>query len=176
VGWKTPITLLVLLGVLLGAAFYGYRTVISPATGSDDNSGGPTTKCVKRHVFHRGQVIMSKDILVNVYNAGSVAGLAGGTLDALHHQGFHRGVADNAPLGVRATNVTILTKHSRLPQVRLVASQFKGHVTIKAGKPLAPGIDVVVGDNFVGIDHHALKHLRLRHLVSTCTHLARGVG
>lgn len=174
-GWKTPITLLVLLGVLLGAAYYGYRTVISPATGSD-NSSSPTTKCVKQRVFHRGQVIMSKDVFVNVYNAGSIAGLAGATLHALHHNGFLPGAADNAPPGVTATNVTVVTKHSRLPQVKLVASQFKGHVVVRAGRPLAAGIDVVVGDSFVGVDHLAPRHLRLQHLVRTCTHLAHGAG
>ena len=78
-GWKTPVTLLVLLGVLLGAAYYGYHTVISPATGDDTSTNPPGKKCTKQRVFHRGQTIVSKDVLVNVYNAGSIAGLAAST-------------------------------------------------------------------------------------------------
>jgi hypothetical protein len=176
VGWRTPITLLVLLGVLLGAAFYGYQTVISPATGSDDKSSSSGPKCVKRQVFHRGQAILARDVVVNVYNSGSIAGLAGDTVAALHRNGFEAGVAENAPPGVSATNVTIVTRNRRLPQVRLVASQFKGHVAIRLGKPLAVGVNVIVGDDFVGVDHQALSHLRLRHLVHTCTHITHRAG
>jgi hypothetical protein len=176
VGWKTPVTLLVLLGVLLGAAYYGYHTVISPATGNDTSTKTPVTKCTKQRIFHRGQTIVSKDVLVNVYNAGSIAGLAGSTLDALHHNGFLRGVADNAPPGIGATNVTIVTRHPRLPQVKLVANQFKGRVALRPGRPLAAGIDVVVGDRFVGVNRKALKRLRLHHVVRTCTHTAHAAG
>jgi LytR cell envelope-related transcriptional attenuator len=176
VGWKTPVTLLVLLGVLLGAAYYGYHTVISPATGDDTSTNPPGKKCTKQRVFHRGQTIRSKDVLVNVYNAGSIAGLAGNTLDALHHNGFLRGVAENAPAGIGATNVTIVTRHPRLPQVKLVANQFKGHVALRRGRPLAAGIDVVVGDRFVGVNRKALKRLRLHHVVRTCTHIAHTAG
>lgn len=174
-GWRTPITLLVLLGVLLGAGYYGYRTVISPSTGRDKSSG-PNTTCTKQRVFHRGQKIMSHDILVNVYNAGSIANLASDTLAGLHDNGFLRGVAANAPSGISATNVSILTRHARVPQVRLVARQFKGHVVFRKARPLAAGIDVVVGDEFKGMKDHAVRSLRLSHVVRTCTHVAHKAG
>ena len=32
--WRTPITMVVLLGVLLGAAYYGWNTIVTP---DDDN-------------------------------------------------------------------------------------------------------------------------------------------
>jgi LytR cell envelope-related transcriptional attenuator len=175
VGWRTPITLLVLLGVLLGAGYYGYRTVISPST-DKDKSAGPTATCTKQRVFHRGQKIVSRDIVVNVYNAGSIANLASDTLAGLHNNGFLRGVATNAPSGISATNVSILTRQARLPQVRLVARQFKGHVKFRKSRPLAAGIDVVVGDGFKGMKDHAAKSLRLSHVVRTCTHLAHQAG
>jgi hypothetical protein len=175
VGWRTPITLLVLLAVLLGAGYYGYRTVISP---SDDNSknSGPATTCTKHRVFHRGQKIASSDILVNVYNAGSIANLASDTLGSLHGNGFQRGVAANAPSGISATNVTILTRHSALPEVRLVARQFQGRVAFRKGRPLAAGIDVIVGDEFKGMKAHAVKFLRLGRVVRTCTRNAGQAG
>jgi hypothetical protein len=176
VGWRTPITLLVLLGVLLGAGYYGYRTVISPNTDDNNKSSGPTATCTKHRVFHRGQKILSKDILVNVYNAGSIANLATDTLAGLHDNGFLRGVAANAPSGISATNVSILTRQARLPQARLVAQQFKGHVVIRQAHPLAAGIDVVVGDDFQGMMDHAARSLRLSHVVRTCTDLAHHAG
>ncbi len=169
--WKTPITLLVLLGVLLGAGYYGWRTIISPATGDAGSTNQPHhhgTHCAKRQAFHKGQKFKSKDIIVNVYNAGAIPNLAGDTLAKLGAKGFKQGVADNAPSGVGAANVTILTSDRRLPQVQLVASQFKGRVTYTSGPALAAGIDVIVGDSFVGADPSARKYLTLHHAISTC--------
>ena len=85
--WRTPITLGVLLGVLLAAAFYGWQTVISPARENDKKSdAGP--KCEQVTEFRKGDVIKPDDIVVNVYNAGSQLGAAGGTLDRRVNRGF----------------------------------------------------------------------------------------
>jgi hypothetical protein len=173
VSWKTPITLLVLLGVLLGAAYYGWRTIVSPATGSDATNTQKTHPkahtCPDKHVYPKGQKVRSKQITVNVYNAGSISGLADSTLSSLSDNGFRPGVADNAPGGVSATNVTILAANGQVPQIQLVASQFKGKVAYVSGPALANGIDVVVGDGFSGMDPQAKKYLRLTHAVTTCT-------
>jgi hypothetical protein len=172
VSWKTPITLVVLLGVLLGAAYYGWRTIVSPATGSDAANEKPHHKkhpCAHKHVYPKGQKVRSKQITVNVYNAGSISGLADSTLSSLSDKGFRAGVADNAPGGVGATNVTILAADRQVPQIQLLASQFKGKVVYATGPPLANGIDVVVGDGFSGMDPSAKKYLRLHHAVTTCT-------
>jgi LytR cell envelope-related transcriptional attenuator len=172
VSWKTPITLLVLLGVLLGAAYYGWKTIISPATG-DDNTSQQTPHhkptCVDKHVYHKGLKVKSKTITINVYNAGAISGLADQTLSALGGKGFRPGVADNAPSGVSATNVTILTSEKQAPQVQLVASQFKGRVAYATGPALAAGIDVVVGNDFVGTNPNAKKYLTLHQPLRTCT-------
>jgi LytR cell envelope-related transcriptional attenuator len=170
VSWKTPVTLVVLLGVLLGAAYYGWRTIISPATSDatqQTHRDGP--KCTKKQAYHKGQTIKAKDIIVNVYNAGAIAGLADQTLTTLANKGFRSGVADNAPGGVSATNVTILTSDKQSPQVQLVAHQFKGKVVISKGPPLAAGIDVIVGDSFAGTKDGAKVYLTLHHSITTCT-------
>jgi hypothetical protein len=171
VSWKTPITLLVLLGVLLGAAYYGWRTIISPATGDDKTS--PSTvhhppRCVTKHVYPKGLKFKSKHIVVNVYNAGDISGLADQTLNALVGRGFRAGTADNAPGGVSATNVTIVTDERQAPQVQLVASQFKGRVAYATGPALAAGIDIVVGNDFVGTNTNAKKYLTLHKPLRTC--------
>ena len=175
--WKTPVTLLVLLVLLLGGAFYGWQTIISPAT--EDKTAGnpkPTDKCERVQQFHRGQLIRADDIVVNVYNAGSIANLAEETLTGLKERGFKPGVFDNAPSQVSATNVTILTQGKLTPQVRLVAKQFKGEIRYARGAPIDTGIDIVVGNDFKGIDAKAKKTLRLKRDVSTCTSVGTATG
>jgi hypothetical protein len=175
--WKTPITLLVLLVLLLGGAFYGWQTIISPATEGDSAaSQGPSSKCDRVQQFRRGQVIRAHDVIVNVYNAGSIANLAEDTLTGLKRRGFKSGVFDNAPSRVSATNVTILTAGKVTPQVRLVAKQFKGVVQYSHGAVIDPGINVIVGDDFKGIDGTAKTALRLKRSISTCTQVDTAAG
>jgi hypothetical protein len=177
--WKTPLTLLVLIVLLLGAAFYGWQTIISPATDDDKaatGDGPPPDKCEQVQQFHRGQVIRADDIVVNVYNAGSIANLAEDTVEDLKHRGFKSGVFDNAPSRVSATNVTILIQGKVTPQVRLVTQQFKGHVRYAKGAPIDAGIDIIVGDKFRGVDAKAKTSLRLKRSVSTCTDVDTALG
>jgi hypothetical protein len=178
VSWKTPITLLVLLVLLLGGAFYGWQTIISPATEGDATTvvQQPKGKCEDVQQFHRGQVIRAGDVVVNVYNAGSIANLAEDTLSGLRKRGFKPGVFDNAPGRVTATNVTILTVGRVTPQVRLVAKQFKGPVRFSRESSIDPGINVIVGDDFKGIDRAAKTALRLKRDVSTCAAVANAAG
>lgn len=169
--------MVVLLVVLLGAAYYGWKTVISPATsGNGDTTTTSPTTCKHTQDFHKGQVIKAHDIVVNVYNAGAISGLAGDTLDTFSHRGFQTGVADNAPGNVVATNVTILTEAKRAPQVELVASQFRGKVKYSKRGLIGPGIDIVVGDNFVGMKKGAKSQLRVDKNISICTSVDIGTG
>lgn len=167
---RTPITLVVLFVVLMGAAYYGWKTVISPATEGDDPPATSTKrKCDDVEEFHKGQLIRSKDVLVNVYNAGGISGLASDTLSELSDRGFNAGVADNAPPAIVATNVTILTSSRRSPQVQLVAQQFQGVVKYRKGNDLDPGVDIIVGDDFEGLNPGAKTTLRVKRAVTTCT-------
>jgi hypothetical protein len=77
---------------------------------------------------------------------------------------------------VSASNVTIITQGKLTPQVRLVAQQFKGEIRYSHGNPIDTGIDVVVGDQFKGIDAKAKKTLRLKRDVSTCTAVGTASG
>jgi hypothetical protein len=163
--------MLVLLGILLGAAWYGWATITS-ANDDDEPSTetAPTDEpCASSQVYKKGTKIRAKTIRVNVFNAGVVTGLAGDTLDDLVARGFRRGAAENAPAGLTATNVTIITRTLNAPQVRLVASQFLGKVRVVEGDAIEPGINVVVGDKFRGVDERAERRLVLKRTVRTCT-------
>lgn len=154
--WKTPVTMLVLLGILLGAAYYGWSTIVSPDQDKDNAATQtPATKktpgCTSVKRFKKGQAVRAEDIRVNIYNAGQIPGIAGETLDALTSKGFKDGVASNAPEAMSATNVTIVTKEPKSPEVRLVRIQFRGPVKVVKGE-LSPGIDVLVGDEFQSVD------------------------
>jgi hypothetical protein len=168
VSLRTPITLVVLLVVLVGAAYYGWQTVISPATEDKKEPTVTAPTCDDVEKFHKGQVIQAKDIAVNVYNAGLIANLASETLAKLSNRGFEPGIADNAPANVTASNVTILTDNRKAPQVQLVAKQFQGAIRYAKGNDLDPGIDVVVGDDFQGVNPGAKRSLRVKRDVTTC--------
>ncbi len=177
--WRTPITMVVLLGVLLGAAYYGWRTVINP--GSGDATTAPTTTgptCEKKTVIKKGQRITARDVVVNVYNAGQRAGLASETLDELVNKGFKRGVAANAPSNIAAgRNVTVILPGGQgAPQTRLVRNQFIGKVTYLKSASITPGVDVIVGESFRGVAAHARTFVRVNRAVTECTPATTSAG
>ena len=170
--WRTPITLAVLLVVLLGAAAYGWHTVVAPAT-SDDSAHSPTKRvttqvCTKHKTYPAGAQIRAQSFRVNVFNAGGVSGQAGDVLAALQSRGFRQGVADNSPDGVTASNVTILTYAPDQPQVRLVQQQFRGAVEVVRGPNLASGVDVVVGAEYAGLTEDAPTSITMRKATTVC--------
>jgi hypothetical protein len=171
--------MLALLGILLGAAWYGWATI----TSADDDDEQPQARteprgprCANSQVFKKGTTIQAKTITVNVFNAGLITGLAGETLDDLVDNGFRRGAAENAPTGITATNVTIITNTLNSPQVRLVARQFRGDVRVVEGDAIRPGINVVIGDNFRGVDDAARERLVVQRTVKTCTTTGAATG
>lgn len=171
--WRTPITLAVLLVILLGAAAYGWHTVVGPVTSDDaaPATTAPTTTqvCTERKTYPAGDVIRAQSFKVNVYNAGGVSGQAGDVLAALQSRGFRQGVADNPPQGVSASNVTILTWAPNQPQVRLVQQQFRGPVKLVRGPNLGPGVDIVVGAEYEGLATDAPASYTVRKETTVCT-------
>jgi hypothetical protein len=162
VKWRTPITLAVLVVILLGAAFYGWQSVIAPAQTSSDSSHQTrptnthptkprtTQVCVQRKTWPKGDVVHAYSFRVNVYNAGGVSGEAAQVLSDLDARGFKSGIAANPPANVTATNVSILTSTPTSPRIQLVKEQFRGAVRLVAGPQLAAGIDVIIGPKFAG--------------------------
>ena len=170
--WRTPITMVVLLGVLLGAAYYGWNTIVNP---DDDNKADKSddakqTTCKHQTVIKKGQQIQSNQVTVNVYNAGNRSGLAGETLNLLVAKGFKRGVADNAPEDITTWGnaSVVLAGGAGEPTSRLVHNQFLGLVKYVDGPELARGVDVIVGDNFRGVKPDSQTFVRVNRKVETC--------
>ena len=170
--WRTPITMVVLLGVLLGAAYYGWNTIVNPDDDNNaDKSGDPKqTTCKHQTVIKKGQQIQAGQVTVNVYNAGSRSGLASETLNLLVEKGFKRGVADNAPDDITTWgNASIvLPGGAGEPTTRLVHNQFLGIVKYVDGPELGRGVDVIVGDNFRGVKTASQTFVRVNRKVETC--------
>lgn len=180
--WRTPITLAVLVVILLGAAYYGWQTVVDPVTDSGTatptNTSQTTTSpghltCVRKTTYAAGAKVGSGSFKVNVYNASDVSGRAGDVSAELSVNGFQQGLAANAPAGVTATNVTILTSTPASPRVQLVKAQFKGPVKVLAGPDLATGVDVIVGPEFVGMATGAPDTLTVQKATTVCAHFAK---
>jgi hypothetical protein len=173
VQWRSPITMLVLLVLLVAGGWYGYTVVRSP-TSSSPTTSATGSHCLQWKTYPKGAAITSTDLTVNVYNAGTVSGQADKVLTALHARGFVEGVAANSPAGIEADNVTIVTPTPRSPVVSLVKSQFNGTVQVSPGSALGSGVDVVIGDHYGGIDAKAPRTLTVAAATRVC--IKRAVG
>lgn len=141
----TTVTMVVLLGLLAAGAVVGWRALSAPA-GSDDDP-----QCEEG--VERGERLTSKEVTVSVFNAGNRSGLAGQTMEGLVARGFIEGDVGNAPGELaRVRVVRVLAPNRKDPAARLVARQFGPKTFIQqSDQDLGPGVDVVVGDEYVGM-------------------------
>jgi hypothetical protein len=146
---KTPLTLVVLVLLVVGALGLGLRL----ATEDVPPIGGPQdeTAC-ENQTIQAGDKLRTSQVTINVYNAGTVSRLAEDTQAALVEKGFLPGQAGNAPAGVRASGTLVLDPEPRSAAVRLVKKQLKDPVGVRRiDVDLAEGVDVVVGDDARGV-------------------------
>jgi hypothetical protein len=163
----TAITLTVLVAILAVGAWFGWQNLIAPLP-PEETANGNAPACADG--VRRGDVVRVRDLTVSVYNAGDVTGLAGRTLDELAARGFKRGAAGNAPDSLTDVLVVrVLTQRTRRdPVARLVALQFGPNTVIqRVRRDLGPGVEVVVGNGFVGLSE-APRRLRADRAGSAC--------
>jgi LytR cell envelope-related transcriptional attenuator len=146
------VTMVVLVGLLVAGAWYGWQQMSAPVPGSDE----PQRRAAKPRCedgVARGDLVRPADVTVSVYNAGSRSGLADQTLSELAARGFIRGDVGNAPANLEVVQfVRVLAPTKDDPTAKLVALQFGPNTMVQqVGVDLGPGIEVVVGDNFSGL-------------------------
>ena len=129
---RTPLTLLVLLGVLGYGAWWGYRTVLTAG-----NPKGPVT-CVTQSA----KVVVPSQVTVRVLNGGTVRGFAGDVAKTLRERGYKVSVVGNTDEQVG--NVVVVGADLTSPEVVLVASNFAG-VTLRADARADHTVDVLLG-------------------------------
>lgn len=145
----TAITMVVLCMILVVAGVVGFNTLFAPLPGSDDEpSAAPSESCAVDPV-KEGRLLRSRQVVVNVFNAGDRGGLAGTTMDALRARGFRGGTIGNAPEGTAVRRVQIWVADGEEDAGRLVAQQFGPKTpVITPDDDMVAGIDVVVGNRF----------------------------
>jgi hypothetical protein len=141
---RTPITLLILLGVLMWGAWWGYTNVLAPVPKI------PPPPCVEQTV-PKGQ-IQSSQVIVKVYNGGDRRGLAGDVTRSLRGKGFKVTVTDNTVEKISKT--VIVGGGAKNPEVLFVKSFFKDSV-VRADKRNDGSVDVLVGNKYGGFDKNA---------------------
>lgn len=144
----TGITLTVLVALLAAGGLIGWRAFRAPV--ADDDAHGPRRGCDAG--LAKGDLVRSRDVTVSVYNAGTRSGLASQTLQELAARGFIEGDVGNAPADADNVRVVrVLTTKKSDPAAQLVARQFGKRTPVSVAPDLGAGVEVVVGDRFVGL-------------------------
>src|SRR5215216_8163005 len=94
--WRTPVTMVVLLGILVGGAWWGWNSLIK-------TSAEPT--CVEQKLPNNR--LVPKQVVVNVYNGGAKAGTAGAVAEVLKKRGFNVAKITNEPKGDKVDGVSV---------------------------------------------------------------------
>ena len=145
---RTPITLLLLLGVLCYAAWWGYTNVLRPIPPA------PPSPCVDQSVT-KGS-LESSQVTVRVFNGGNKRGLAGDVGRALRDRGFN--VTRTANTGEKIQKTVIVGAELTDPEVMLVKAFFKD-VIVKADHRVDHTVDVLVGNKYGGFNKNAKTRL-----------------
>lgn len=141
---RTPLTLLILLGLLVYGAYWGWTKVIAPPPQA------PPPSCVPQKVA-KGK-LKAAQVTVNVFNGGKRRGLAGDVARALADKGFRRGETGNTKEQVTTTIIVGANKNN--PEVKLVKAFFK-KAKVREDKRKDRSVDVLVGDKYGGFNAKA---------------------
>jgi hypothetical protein len=147
----TAITMIVLCGVLVLGAVWGFKSLFAdiPEAGLGNADPSPTCKTQK---FNAGEPVKAAQIQVSVFNAGDRSGLASETLNDLANRGFKIGDAGNAPSDAKVSRVQVWATNTKDVGAKLVALQFGKGTQVKRSKAdLGPGVDVVIGNGYHGL-------------------------
>lgn len=145
----TAITMVVLCMILVVAAVVGFNTLFAPLPGEDEQPAAAPSESCAAEPAKEGRRLRSRQVVVNVFNAGTRAGLAGSTMDALRARGFRGGTIGNAPDGTKVRRVQVWVAEGEEDAGRLVARQFGPRTPVETPEvDMVSGVDVVVGNQF----------------------------
>jgi hypothetical protein len=147
---RTAITMMFLLGLVVGAAYYSWQIVTEP-TGveEEDDVVAVTTPACAMPVPEDPPP--PEEISVHVYNGTNRSGLANQVARELREQGFIILDVANDPAGRSVTAVAEIRAESMEDDaVRLIMANFPGSVFLAEERD-DDTIDVVVGEAYVEI-------------------------
>lgn len=140
--WATPITLLLLLGLLGYGAWWGWEQLTRPAVET------PPPACVTQSA----SVLTAAQVTVRVFNGGTTAGRASQITEQLKAKGFVTKSPTNTNEPVEVTTIVGGTADS--PAVLLVMGFFPESQARADGRTDGT-VDVLVGDSFAGFNDAA---------------------
>lgn len=145
-------TMLVLLGILVLAAYVGWTGLTQGLGGGDGvATESPGASCSTPPP----ETVRSRAVTVSVFNAGAPEGQATATMEALTAQGFDQGELADAPDPVEVTGIVIWPGDADPGAVALVRKQFDEVRVAQKREPIGPGVNVLVGEVFDGLAGNA---------------------
>ena len=141
---RTPITLLILFGMLLYGAWWGYNNIMNPIPAL------PPEPCVDQSV-PKGQ-LQASQVVIRVYNGGDRKGLAADVGRSLRGKGFRVVITTNTAEKIQKT--VIVGADDNNPEVLFVKSFFKEAV-VRSDKRVDRTVDVLVGNKYGGFKKDA---------------------
>jgi hypothetical protein len=135
--WRTPITMVILLGILAGGGWWGWKSLIN-------SSAAPT--CVEQKLPNNR--LVPKQVVLNVYNGGARAGSASRVADVLKKRGFNIDKVANEPKGDKIDVVSIRGASETAPEMLLVAGQLNQKALMIADGRTDHTVDLVIGAGF----------------------------
>jgi LytR cell envelope-related transcriptional attenuator len=142
---RSGVTLVLLLALVIGAAWYGWKAVTAEPTTTTTSASDAGAKCgVPPQPANPG------DIEVNVYNGTSRNGLAKTTAEQVTQNGFVVLNVDNDPQGERVTDVAIVRGAKNSENAYLLLAYVPGARFVADGRA-DPTLDLVVGDMFQAV-------------------------
>lgn len=159
--------MMVLVGLLIVGAVVGAQKLFAPIPESKPVAEPSPTCTIEAE---KGERLRIRDVRVNVFNGGTEAGLAGGTMRALAKRGFARGEVGNAPRDTGVRRVQVWIQDGEEAAGRLVARNFgpKVKVVKPKGADFADGVDVIVGNRFPEKLGKKVKSVKVRQPLEVC--------
>jgi hypothetical protein len=148
---RTPITLLVLLGVLLYAAWWGYNNIIQPVPKQQ------AAPCVPQKLA-KGR-LKSSQVSLKVFNGGDRKGLAADVGRALRAKGFRVIQTRNTVEKIEKT--VIVGANVKDPEVLFVKTFFKDAI-VRDDRRVDHSVDVLVGNRYGGFNKDAKTTYRVK--------------
>lgn len=166
---KSPLTLLVLVLMVAAAFVVGWRLATEPVPSTVVEADERRKRSCKPETLRPGDSLQISQVRVNVYNAGTVPGLAESTLTELVQRGLLPGRTGNAPADVDTQETLLLDPDPDSAAVKLVKKQLKRPVQVrKVADDLTEGVDVIVGDQAQGLRKGSPTQVQVKAATTIC--------
>lgn len=155
--WRTPVTMVILLGILAGGGWWGWKSLIN-------SSAEPT--CTEQKLTNNR--LVPKQVVLNVYNGGARAGSASRVADALKKRGFNINKISNEPKGDKVDVVSLRGAAANAPEVLLIAGQLNQKAQLVADGRTDHTVDLVIGAGFGSVSLKGIPSVQVPANTTVC--------